>query len=305
MFTANQEGQGAKGRSSTSSLAAKILLVIERLGWRRGRGCEFRWRWWADFPARGRYTGSMNFRKSVGAVFALFVVFGGLQARAQFGVYGMYQGTRLSGVQCLNAQTVPVGAAATSSTAPACANGTAGYVVNPAGAVVVAPSTGSLNFTGGFGGVYYDWRNFGPARIGFDVRAGETHSNKSASSGAGGADATATQDVLAGVRASFHTPIKIVRPYVQGSVGWGRSNITEPFGATNGLAGSIVPPRQYDNFIEYEGFVGVDLKLFSIMDFRAIELGLGGMSREGSGQGSTTVGIQSVGIGIVFHLPAS
>ena len=236
----------------------------------------------------------MNLRKFGGALVALLLVCGAAEARAQFGVYGVYQGTRLGGIQCLNTVSNGVG------TVQPCANGTPGYVA-PA-----SPSTGSLNFTGGYGGVFYDWRTFGPARLGFDLRAGEEHSNKSAASGAGGTNSTATQDVLAGVRASFHTPISILKPYGQVSAGWARSNATEPFGATSGTSSSVVPPRSYDNFFRVEGFVGVDVKILPALDLRAVELGIGNMNRMGSGSvGSSSVSVQSVGIGIVFHVPAS
>ena len=236
----------------------------------------------------------MNFRKFGGALVALGMVCGAAEARAQFGVYGVYQGTRNTGIQCLNTVSNGVG------TPQPCANGTAGYVA-PA-----SPKTGNLNFTGGFGGVFYDWKTFGPARLGFDVRAGEEHSNKSAASGAGGSNATSTQEVLAGVRASFHTPISILKPYGQVSAGWARSNVSEPFGFSTATSTSVVPPRSYDNFFKVEGFVGADLRIFPVVDVRIVELGIGNMNRMGSsGTGSTSVGVQSVGIGIVFHLPAS
>ena len=236
----------------------------------------------------------MNLRKFGGAVVALGLVFGAAEARAQFGVYGVYQGTRLGGIQCLNTVSNGVG------TAAPCANGTPGYAAS------ASPSTGSLNFTGGYGGVFYDWRTFGPARIGFDVRAGEEHSNKSASSGAGGSNATSTQAVLAGVRASFHTPISVLKPYGQVSAGWARSNVSEPFGTTVATSSSLTPPRSYDNFLRVEGFVGADIRILPQLDLRAVELGIGNMNRMGSGNaGSSSVSVQSVGIGIVFHLPAS
>jgi hypothetical protein len=216
----------------------------------------------------------MILRKSVGALFALFFVMGAGVAQAQFGAYGTYSASRLSGMTCLDPQGQ------------------------------CSSQNGTVNTTGGWGGLFYDFRSYGPMRFGVDVRGGEGHSNKSAVSSAGGADATATQNVLAGVRASFHTPVKILKPYVEVAAGWGRSNVTEPFGTTSGSS-SIVPPRQYDHFLEYEGFAGVDLRIFPIMDLRVIELGIGNMNRLGSGNGASSVGIKSAGIGVVFHLPAS
>lgn len=216
----------------------------------------------------------MNLRKSVGLLFGLFVLCG-LQAQAQFGIYGTYTANRLSGLTCFDPQ---------------------GQCSSPNGVV---------NLTGGWGGAYYDWKTYGPARFGLDLRAGEGHSNKSASSSAGSANATSSQNVLAGVRASFHTPIHVLKPYAEVAAGWGRSNVTEPFGAATAVAGSPVPPRVYDQFVEYEGFAGLDIKLFPVLDLRLVELGLGNMNRLGSGQGPGSVAIKSIGLGVVFHLPGS
>jgi hypothetical protein len=67
-------------------------------------------------------------------------------------------------------------------------------------------------------------------RLGVDFRGGTMHSNKSATSSAGGNDATVLDNALLGVRGSFHTPISWLNPYVQMSVGYARSNATLPFG---------------------------------------------------------------------------
>jgi hypothetical protein len=227
----------------------------------------------------------MKFGKFVGQLVALAALSVGA-AHAQLGVYGLYQGTDLSGIQCLNTGVAAaVGSTSATYTAAPCANGTRGEIVNGAGAVVAPAATGSQDFTGGFGGVFYDWKTYGPVRLGFDVRAGEKHSNKSASSSAGGANATSSQDFLGGVRGSFHTPIKVLKPYAQFSMGWGRSNVTEPFGNSTASSSTPIPPRTYDHFLEYEGFIGLDVKIFSIKDLRS------------------SVGIKSVGFGLVFHMP--
>jgi hypothetical protein len=88
-------------------------------------------------------------------------------------------------------------------------------------------------------------------------------------------------------------------------VGWARSDASEPFGTTNSDSSSPFPPRRYDNFLQYEGFVGADIRLFSIMDLRVPELGIGNMNRVGSGNGTSSFGVKSIALGIVFHLPAS
>ena len=220
-----------------------------------------------------RYTGSMNLRKLVGAVFALLLMACAASAQAQLGVYGTYTASRLSGMTCLDPQGQ------------------------------CSSSNGEVNTTGGWGGVFYDFKSFGPVRFGVDVRAGEGHSNKSAVSSAGGSNATSTQNVLAGIRASFPTPIHILRPYAEVAAGWARSDATEPFGTSTGATGTPVPPRQFDSFLEYQGMVGADLRILTILDLRIIELGIGNMNRIGSGNGVSSVGVKSAGIGVVFHLP--
>jgi hypothetical protein len=192
-------------------------------------------------------------------------------ARAQLGLYGMYTGTEMTGVQCL------------STTACSSPNGD----VRP---------------WGGFGGVYYDFRNIGPVRIGVDLRAGGLHSNRSASSSAGGSNIVSAQTFLGGLRGSIKTPINWLSPYAQVSAGYTRSNVTEPINLALATgSGNATPPRTYDGFIQYEGFVGADVHVFPFLDVRPIEVGVGNMNRAGSGNGSTSVGLLSIGAGFVVR----
>ncbi len=192
-------------------------------------------------------------------------------ARAQLGLYGMYTGTEMSGVQCL------------STTACSSPNGD----VRP---------------WGGFGGAYYDFHNFGPVRIGVDLRAGGLHSNRSASSPAGGSNIVSAQTFLGGLRGSIKTPVTWLSPYAQISAGYTRSNVTEPATSSLATASNPTPARRYDGFIAYEGFIGADVHVFPFLDVRPIELGIGNMNRVGSGgQGSTSVGLMSIGAGIVLR----
>lgn len=186
----------------------------------------------------------------------------GVAASAQVGVYGMYGGTGLSGIKCLDPQGICSGA------------------------------NGKVNPSGGFGGAYFDFRNLGPARLGVDLRVGRVKANKSAVDSAGGVNITTATSVLAGVRGTFHTPVTWVRPYAQVSAGWTRSNASE---TNHSLA---------DNFAQYEVFGGVDLKVLPVMDLRAIELGIGNMNRFGSGTGTGSIGVKSIAVGVVFHLPS-
>ena len=198
-------------------------------------------------------------------------------ARAQAGVYVGYTATRLSGMKCFDPQGL------CSST-----NG----VVNPAGIQA---------------GAYYDFRTVGPVRLGLDLRGGTQHSNKSATSSAGGNNATGFDNILLGVRGSFHTRYSWLSPYAQVSAGYARSNATLPFGSTT-LNGSGTPIARFeDNFLLYEAFAGLDIHVFPVLDLRPIEVGIGNMNRFGGGatvDGPSSIGVKSIGAAIVFHMPS-
>ena len=225
----------------------------------------------------------MNFGKISAMVFAGLAM--GATAHAQFGVYGMFSVTQYTGVQCV-------------STAVACSNGT--VAVSASG----VKSTGSISPTGLSGGAYYDFKTVGPVRLGVDLRAGANHANKSASSSAGGDNVTGGSFYLGGVRGSVHTPISWLKPYAQVSLGYAHSDVTEPTSAQG--SGASPAPRYFDSFVQYEGFVGADIHVLPIIDLRAFEVGIGNMNRIGNGSsqdGSSSVGVRSLGAGVVIHLP--
>jgi hypothetical protein len=198
-------------------------------------------------------------------------------ARAQAGVYVGYTATRLSGITCF--EVAPVTCSST--------NG----VVNPSGVQA---------------GAYFNFKTIGPVRLGLDLRGGDFHSNKSATSAAGGKNATGLDDVLVGVKGAFHTRYSWLSPYVQVSAGYARSNATLPFGSAI-ATGSSTPPRSEDNFLMYEGFAGIDIHVFPVIDLRPVELGIGNMNRFGTGGGTdgpSSVGVKSIGAAVVFHMPS-
>jgi hypothetical protein len=207
-----------------------------------------------------RQTGKLTvmiFRKAV-LFLAVVIVFPATIAYAQFGVYGTVTVNRLSGQQ-----NSPF------------ATGSVNNSVDP---------------LGGGGGIYYDFKTIGPVRLGVDVRGTITNSKQGAYTFFRGGG-TRIYSSLGGIRASFHTPWAPVKPYVQGSVGLGRSD----YGLfTNG---AIVV---HSNF-QYEGFAGVDLKILPIMDFRVVELGYGALTSFGSDGHTYPIG--SLSSGVVFHLP--
>jgi len=216
----------------------------------------------------------MCFRKVLFVGVFVFLCLAGT-ARAQFGVYGMYEGTDTTSITCL-------------STGVPCSS-----------------PNGNVKPFGGVVGVYYDFKTFGPVRLGGDFRGEFLHANKSAADSVGGQGVTRVHSALGGLRASFKTPISFLRPYAQVSAGWASSNATEKCVTATIPSGSIcVAEAPFDNFVKYEVFAGADLRVFPILDVRPIELGIGGMSRVGSGgSGSNSLGVRSIGAGLVFHLP--
>lgn len=149
---------------------------------------------------------------------------------------------------------------------------------NPTGC---ASSDGKVRPYGGNFGLSYDWREIGPARVGLEARGSINTANKRADNFQGGAGAVRYYTALAGAHASFATPIRILRPYVAVTGGLARGNPV-------GLA--------FQNYGLVQGLVGADINLIPSLSFRAIELGAGEMF------GPESHGVQSIGIGVVFHL---
>ena len=191
---------------------------------------------------------SMNFRK-IFVLGTLAFVASVSVARAQFAVYGT-----------VSAERMPVNSHCTPSTC--------------------AETDGVAKPYGGTIGAYYDFRTYGPIRLGIDIRGNFLNANKSATGFQGGTDLVRHYSGLGGLRAEFRTPFKVLRPYVQGSAGLGH---------TNAISGA------YQNYTQVQGFAGLDLALFDNVDFRAIEVGAGELF------GSSSHSIQTIGLGIVFH----
>ncbi len=218
----------------------------------------------------------MRFCRSVAVFSSLLLGLGcALAARAQVGAYLGYQSTPITGITCFDPQNQ------------------------------CSDPNGKVYPQGLLMGVYYDFRNIGPVRLGVDLRGGTLHSYKSASSSAGGNDTTVLDDVLLGLKGSMRGPYFWLNPYVQFSAGYARSNATLPFGES--LTTVYPLPRLEDNFIMYEGFVGTSVRLASWLDLRPIELGLGNMNRIGSSgatvDGPSSVGVEQIGASVVFHMP--
>ena len=240
-------------------------------------------------------------RTAFGIALVLFLL-SSVAAHAQLGVYATATGDWFGGVTC------------------------------PSFAAPCAENDGKVKPFGGNFGVYYDYRNFGPIKWGFDARGAVQSSNKRADASAGGPGIVRNYEFLGGLRGTFHTPVHWLRPYAEITGGISRNN-------ANGLYTNTVTtnkdtlvtqsilsynPSTYNYYGLIKGFVGLDIPLFPYLSFRAVELGLGGafgstptvqtttVTVSGTSMTSSTTvntyspsthGVQSIGAGIVITLP--
>jgi hypothetical protein len=198
----------------------------------------------------------MILRKAV-LLLAATALASGTFAHAQFGVYGMFTVDRLSNID----------------SSPYATPGSNLQPVNP---------------LGGTGGVYYDFMKLGPLRLGADLRGSIVTTKRGAYPAFDGSGARIYSG-LGGVRGVFHTPFAPLKPYIQASVGLGRSDY------------GLGPPVTIHNNFEYQGLAGLDVKMLPIMDWRVAELGYGGLNPFGNLSHNYT--IKQVSMGFVFHLP--
>lgn len=196
----------------------------------------------------------MSFRKLL-PVFAAFAALFPLASHAQFGVFGTVTGKRIGNIACAGNAGPNFGS---------CNGGT--VTDKPYGAT--------------FGG-FYDFRSFGPVRVGGEVRGGVLNTNKDPAANVASSDLIREYSFLGGVRASTGTPIKWIRPFASVDAGWAR------FGPVYG----------YNNYTDVEGHLGVDIPIASFIDIRGIEFGAGALF------GPSTHGTQSIAAGLVIHMP--
>jgi hypothetical protein len=214
----------------------------------------------------------MSFRKAV-LLLAAIVLASTASAQAQFGVYGEFTVNRLGNIA--------------SSPQPQPPNSTSSAFER----------ANTVDPLGGTGGIYYDFLQLGPVKLGADLRGSILTTKRGAYVNFDGPGAH-IYSALGGIRGSFHTPIKSLKPYIQVSAGLGRSDyglyVSRP--ASN----EPLPNLIFSNF-QYEGLVGLDIKLLPIMDWRVAELGYGGLDPFGTY--GHNYPIKQVSMGFVFHLP--
>jgi len=213
----------------------------------------------------------MMLRKAVLLLAAVAVAT--VSAQAQVGVYGMFTVDRLSRI-------------ASSPLPPP-----------PNSSDPVFARSDTVDPLGGTGGVYYDFMKLGPVKLGADLRGSILTTKRGAYINFNGPGAH-IYSVLGGVRGSFQTPVKSLKPYLQISMGLGRSD----YGLYSGRPASTQPlPNIIYNNFQYEGFAGLDIKLLPILDWRVAEFGYGGLDPFGTY--SHNYPIKQVSMGFVVHLP--
>ncbi len=191
----------------------------------------------------------MNLRTALLPTFLVVLAFSA-SARAQTSIYGTVTVDHVTGIKC---------------------QGTS-----------CGSNDGTINPLGGIGGISHDVWSLGPVRLGLDVRGSSVIGNKNAAIYSN-SPKPRIYSVLGGVRASARTPLLHLTPYVEGLVGYDRSNFT---GGT------------YSSGVAFRGLAGVDFSLLPSVDFRVVELGAGSVHNSGS-----NFLVESVSTGLVFHLP--
>jgi hypothetical protein len=245
----------------------------------------------------------MKFCKWFGVLF--FLGLGcSIAANAQLGVYATATGNWIGGVTC------------------------------PSFASPCAENDGKVKPFGGNFGIFYDWRNYGPIRLGFDARGAVESANKRADASAGGPGISKNYEGLGGVRATLRTPLHWLHPYAEVAGGISRNNSSGLYTNTVTINNNVTPPvtrttlsydpAVYSNYGLVKGFVGLDIPLLPYLSFRAIELGAGSsfgstptlqtttVTTSGTTTTTRTVvntyspsshGILSIGAGIVITIP--
>lgn len=193
-------------------------------------------------------------------------------AHAQAAVYGTVTAQRLSGLSYTTQGT--------------------GTVNQP-----TTHTNGTSDPVGGTGGVYYDFRSFGPVHLGVDARFSIAHTSHGADPnaiGSGGRVYTA----MGGLRGSFPAHYRILAPYAGVDFGIARTD----FGNGGGNGPSTATGQvQIDHGFAYQGVAGLDIHALSVLDVRLFELGIGGVSGVSSQSGSHL--LESLSFGVVLHFP--
>jgi hypothetical protein len=210
-----------------------------------------------------------------------------VSAHAQFGAYGMFTATRMTGVTSSPVLNILSPAPCSGSVTVNCTSYS--NAVNP------------LGFTGG---AFYEFKTLGPATLAVDLRGSTVRSKHGAQTLAEGAGAHIYSG-LAGLRASFNTPYNPLKAYVQGSAGVGRSNYgvltNDVFNGTTYPTTTTYPGIPTQTGFEYHVYAGADLRFVPWADWRVFEVGYGGLHT--SGTYAHDYPLYSISTGVVFRFP--
>jgi len=217
------------------------------------------------------------------AVLAIALFASSVTAHAQFSAYGMFTVDRMTGIS-----SSPV--LQTLSPLPCPISGT----------TICTSYNNYVNPLGFTGGAFYDIKTYGIVTLGADLRGSVTSAKHGAQTYANGSGAH-IYDGLGGIRATFHTPYKVLAPYVQGSFGYARSNFGVLTNSGSGNSSSTYPGIVTQGGIEYQGTAGLDLRVVPWADWRITELNYGAIQT--SGTYSHNYPVYSVSTGVVFHIP--
>ena len=213
------------------------------------------------------------------------LAFAAASAHAQFSAYGTVTLDRLAGIDSSPVLNALTPGPCTSATSTDCTN----YKnsVNPIGFTL---------------GVSYDIRQVGPVLLSADARAVIENDHEGAQTYSEGAG-THLYSYLGGVKASFNTRLSYLRPYVEGAVGYARSNygVLTNAGSKDSAGNPILPGVSTQGNVEYHVFAGADLRVLPAVDWRVVELGYGALQETGTY--SHNYPLYSLSSGIVFHFP--
>jgi len=121
--------------------------------------------------------------------------------------------------------------------------------------------------------------------------------------GEGGGPAQSLISALLGPRFAFNLPVKAFKPYVEGLVGGGDSQIGEVYSDSYAESHPNLPLGTNKNGgASFEGQIlgGLDLKVHPNVDWRVVEFGYARLLSTGT---STDLGLATLSTGIVFRLP--
>lgn len=147
------------------------------------------------------------------------------------------------------------------------------------------------------GGVTFNMNKSGPLMLGLDFRGSTNHSN------------TGADTAMAGPRLALRVPIIHIKPYVEAAGGYVATrtlgSTTSGTGTTTTVTTGVPITNQYAG---WEIFGGVDVPIFSHIDFRAVEFGGGkaylanaGISNINFNNVNTQISLISIDTGIVVR----